>query len=136
MQRERPLHAHAEGQLAHGERLARAGALALDHDALEDLGAAAGALDHLEVDAHAVARLEDGNAAQLSALEAFDHSLMAKEARPAAVAVARAGNGSEGPAGVRPGTQRAAAACARPALLEPPLAHPRVVAREQDLRTS
>ena len=49
-----------------------AAALALDHDALEDLGAAAGALHHLEVHAHAVAGLEDRDAAQLSALDAVD----------------------------------------------------------------
>ena len=72
--RERPLHAHAERLLADGERLAHAAALALDHDALEDLGAAAGALDDLEVHAHAVARLEGGDAAQLRALEAVDDS--------------------------------------------------------------
>ena len=40
--------------------------------ALEDLGPAPGALHDLEVHAHAVTRLEDGNAAQLSALEAVD----------------------------------------------------------------
>ena len=56
VQRERSLDADAEGLLAHGERLARAVALALDRDALEDLGAPAGALDHEEVHAQAVAR--------------------------------------------------------------------------------
>src|SRR5213075_2559062 len=56
--RERALHADAEGLLADGERLARAVALALDHDALEDLGPAARALDDLEVDLHPVAGLE------------------------------------------------------------------------------
>jgi hypothetical protein len=70
--RERALHADAEGLLAHGERLARAMSLALDHDSLEDLHAAAGALDHLEVDAHAVAGREGGYAAQLRALDCFD----------------------------------------------------------------
>ena len=58
MQRERPLDADAERLLAHGERLAHPGALALDDDALEDLDAAALALDHLEVDAHGVSGLE------------------------------------------------------------------------------
>ena len=72
VQRERALHADAERLLADGEGLARAAALALDHDALEDLGAAARALDDLEVHPHAVARLEDGDAAQLGALDAFD----------------------------------------------------------------
>ena len=62
-------HADAERLLADGERLARAVALALDDDALEDLGAPAGALDDLEVDAHAVARREARDAAQLRALE-------------------------------------------------------------------
>ncbi len=70
--REHALHADAEGLLAHGERLARAVALALDHDALEHLHAAARALDHLEVDLHAVARREVGDAAQLRALDGFD----------------------------------------------------------------
>ena len=45
VQRERPLDADAEGLLADGEGLARARALALEDDALEDLGAAAAALD-------------------------------------------------------------------------------------------
>src|SRR3954471_21851384 len=58
--RERALHADAEGLLAHGERLPDALALALDDDALEDLGTAARALDDLEVDFEAVARLEAG----------------------------------------------------------------------------
>ena len=49
-----------------------AAALALDDDALEDLGAAPGALDYLEVHAHAIAGLEDRDAAQLSALDAVD----------------------------------------------------------------
>jgi hypothetical protein len=70
---ERPLDADAEGLLADGERLAGSVALALDDDALEDLGPAAGALDDLEVDTQAIARLEVGDAAQLSALEAFDN---------------------------------------------------------------
>jgi hypothetical protein len=72
VQRERPLHADAEGLLADRERLADAVALALDHDALEHLGAASRALDHLEVDAQAVARVELGDAPQLCAFEAVD----------------------------------------------------------------
>ena len=73
VQRERPLDADAEGLLADGEGLARARALALEDDALEDLGAAAVALDHLEVDAHAVARGEGGKALlQLGTLDAVD----------------------------------------------------------------
>ena len=72
VQRERPLDADPERLLADGERLARAVSLALDHDALEDLGAAAGALDHLEVDAQAVAGVKRRNSAELRALQAFD----------------------------------------------------------------
>ena len=55
MQRERSLDADAKRLLADREGLARAVALALDHDALEDLRAPARSLDHLEVDAQAVA---------------------------------------------------------------------------------
>ena len=69
---EHALHAYAEGLLAHGERLARAVALALDHDALEDLHPTARALDDLEVHLDAVAGREVGNAAQLRALDGFD----------------------------------------------------------------
>jgi hypothetical protein len=58
MNRERPLDADSERLLADGERLAHAGALALDDDALEDLDAAALSLDHLEMDAHRVPGLE------------------------------------------------------------------------------
>ena len=58
--RERALHADAERVLADREGLAHALALALDHHALEDLGAAAGALDDLEVDADAVTRRRSG----------------------------------------------------------------------------
>ena len=72
MERERPLDADAERLLAHGERLAHAGALPLDDDALEDLDAAARALDHLEVDADRVAGLELRHVAQLGALEILD----------------------------------------------------------------
>src|SRR5450759_4455803 len=56
MQGKHALHANAEGLLANREGLAGAVALALDDHALEDLHAAASALDHLEVDLHAVAR--------------------------------------------------------------------------------
>jgi hypothetical protein len=58
MQRERPLNADAKGLLADGERLANARALAAQHYALEDLGAFPRALDHLKVDANAIARIE------------------------------------------------------------------------------
>jgi hypothetical protein len=73
MERERPLDADTERLLAHREGLTGSGALALDHDTFEDLDAAALALDHLEVDAHGVARLEPGAiAAQLALLEVLD----------------------------------------------------------------
>ena len=72
MQRERALDAYSKGVLADGEGLARPVALALDHDTLEDLGAAASALDHLEVDTQAVASVELRNSAELCALQAFD----------------------------------------------------------------
>ena len=58
VQRERALDADTERLLADGEGLACAVALALDDNALKDLGAAASALDHLEVDAQAVACVE------------------------------------------------------------------------------
>ena len=70
---ERPLYADAEGLLADREGLAHPLALALDDDALEDLRTATRALDDLEVDLHAVTRLEAGNTAQLCALEAVDY---------------------------------------------------------------
>ena len=70
MHGERPLDADAERLLAHGEGLAHARALALDDDALEDLDTAALALDHLEVHADGVARLELRQVgSQLSLLE-------------------------------------------------------------------
>src|SRR4051812_4779216 len=69
---ERALYADAEGLLAHGERLAHALALALDDHTLEHLGAAAGALDHLEVDSHPVAGGELRDAAKLRPLETVD----------------------------------------------------------------
>src|SRR3954451_16053350 len=72
VQRERALHADAEGLLAHREGLAHALALALDDNALEDLRASARALDDLEVHLQAVAGLETGDAAQLCALEGID----------------------------------------------------------------
>ena len=82
MERERPLDADAEGLLADGERLAHARALALDHDPLEDLEAAPLALDHLEMDAHGVARLElRDTVAQLGALEILDDLAHKKVAR-------------------------------------------------------
>src|SRR5215475_3179755 len=58
VQRERPLDADAERLLADRERLAHAGALALDDDALEDLEPRPGALDHAKVHADAVSGLE------------------------------------------------------------------------------
>src|ERR1700677_2741676 len=72
--REHSLDTNAERLLADRESLARAMPLALDHDALEDLHTATGALDHLEMDLHAIARREVGNAAQLRALDGFDNA--------------------------------------------------------------
>ena len=76
---ERALDADAEGLLADGEGLAHALALALDDDALEDLGAAARALDHLEVDADAVAGLEGGTRRSCARSRLSMTVLMAKE---------------------------------------------------------
>ena len=72
VEREGPLDADSEGVLADGEGLAGAAALALDHDALEHLGPAAVALDHLEVDPHAVAGAELGALLENALLEALD----------------------------------------------------------------
>jgi len=70
VERERALDADAERLLADGERLPHACTLALDHDALEDLDAAALSLDHLEVDADGVSGLEDRHVgSQLPLLE-------------------------------------------------------------------
>src|SRR5436853_1034035 len=56
--RERPLHADAEGDLADRERLLEAAALTPDHDALEDLDALAVPLHDADVHLHGVARPE------------------------------------------------------------------------------
>src|SRR6185503_9847543 len=69
---ERPLHAYAEGLLAHGERLPDAVALTLEDDALEDLGPAPRALDDLEMHANTVPGPEPGDPPQLRPLEAVD----------------------------------------------------------------
>src|SRR5918999_5394796 len=101
VQRERPLDADAEGVLAHRERLAHAGTLALDHDALEHLRAPTLALDHLEVDAHRVPGLELGDpVAQLLALECLDDLAHKKGGRRAGRIVAKTGPSpaSRGPA--------------------------------------
>jgi hypothetical protein len=73
MEWERALDAHTKGLLADRERLAEARALPLDADPLEDLDPLSVALDHLEVHAQRVARLELGQVrAQLALLEALD----------------------------------------------------------------
>jgi hypothetical protein len=54
-------------------------ALALDRNPFEDLRAAARALDHEEVHAQAVTRLEAGNPAQLGALDVVNDSAHGKE---------------------------------------------------------
>src|ERR1700710_2828332 len=74
MQREGPLDADAKGLLADREGLAHAGALAPQHDALEDLGAFARSLDHLEVNAHTIAGAEGGKTLpQLVTLDFVDY---------------------------------------------------------------
>ena len=73
MHGKRALDPDAEGVLAHREGLASARALALDHDALEHLDAPPLALDHLEMDANRVPRLELRDVvAQLTALDDVD----------------------------------------------------------------
>ncbi len=62
----------AERLLAHRERLPGAAAAPGDHDALEHLGSAAGALDDLEVDAHPVPGREPRHPPQLTLLDALD----------------------------------------------------------------
>ncbi len=61
MHREGALDADAEADLAHGERLPDARALAADDDALEQLHALAAALDHADVDLEGVAGGEVGD---------------------------------------------------------------------------
>src|SRR5689334_14586007 len=74
MQGKGALDSDPEGLLAHREALAGAGSLPLDHDPLEDLDPLALALDHLEMDADRVPRLELRKVvAQLGALECLDH---------------------------------------------------------------
>jgi hypothetical protein len=73
VQWEGPLDTDPERLLADGERLASAMPLALDDDAFEHLGAAPGALDHLEVHAQPVASIKRRYSAKLGALQAVDH---------------------------------------------------------------
>ena len=83
MERERALHPHPERLLPDGERLADAGALPLEDDALVDLDTAARTLDHLEMDADGIAGLEARHLAQLGALDGLDdagHKKMARRA--------------------------------------------------------
>src|SRR3989304_2086566 len=72
MHGERTFHADAERELAHREGALWAAALLLQDDSLEDLRAAARALDDLEVDPHPVAHGEVGHRPHLAALEGFD----------------------------------------------------------------
>ena len=136
-----PLDADAEGLLANRERLPAPAALALDHDALEDLGPAAGALDHLEVDADAVAGREPRHPPQLALLDALDdraHGLRRPRSDAAAVrpetTSERLHTRASGAAAANGSGEPSAPADHPPAaLLEPPLPHPLVVAREQHL---
>src|SRR6476646_7302344 len=92
VKRERPLDADTERVLADGKRLADAGALALEDDALEDLDALAGALDDAEVDANGVARLEARDLTQLAALDVLNDCAHGEEGREAARMVAESVN--------------------------------------------
>ena len=104
----------------------------LMHDALEDLRAAPGALDDLEVNAHAIARLEGRDSAQLRPLDAVDHAGHRHKKRDRWSRRAWTDHGSEGSeAWTVPAAERAGA---RAALLQPPFADPRVVARQEHLR--
>ena len=79
MNRKRALDTDAERLFADRKRLARAVALAPDHDALEDLGAPAGPLDHEEVHTQTIAGLEGRHPAQLSALDGVDDGAHGKK---------------------------------------------------------
>jgi hypothetical protein len=94
MQRERALDADAKRLLADGERLASAVALALDHNALEDLRSATGPLDDLEVDPQAIARVEIRDTTELGALQIFDDGAHGSFYPPAAPALIRLGRES------------------------------------------
>ena len=91
VQRERPLDSDAERLLTDGERLAGAGALPLEDDPLEYLGAAAAALDDLEVDAQAIARREGRKSLPLLAtLDAVDYGAhLARKSRRTRMRVPR-----------------------------------------------
>jgi len=72
VQRERALDANAKRLLADRKGLARTVALALDDDALKDLGTATSAFDHLEVDTQAVTSVELRDSAELCSLQGFN----------------------------------------------------------------
>jgi hypothetical protein len=74
-----------------GERLADAVALALDDDALEDLGAATRPLDDLEVDANAVAGGELGTRRSCARSRLSMTVLMARRPRAGGSCTVRAG---------------------------------------------
>src|SRR4029077_14048685 len=107
VERERPLDADAERVLPDGERLARARTLPLQHQAFEDLDPLTRPLDHAEVHAYGVARLEARDLAQLAALDVLNDCAHVKRGpRPggmvARIPVFRASNGSRsGPAASR-----------------------------------
>ena len=149
VERERALHTDPERLLADREGLPRPSALALDHDPLEHLGPAAGALHDLEVHPHAVARLERRDAAQLSALDAVDdagHDLGrewrgaggtkkgATSLEPSRVAAMVAKGGRRAVTASAPRSDRGLPASSLEALLrEPPLADLGVIPGQQDL---
>ena len=73
MDREGALHTDAEGDLADGEGLRNAAALTGDHNALEDLGTGAAALDDLDVHLEGVTGAEVGHiVAQRSGIDLVD----------------------------------------------------------------
>ena len=84
VQREGSLDADTEGLLADGEGLAHSRALPPQDDSLEDLGAAALALDDLKVHADAIARIEGRETLpQLASLDVVDDAAHAKKDRRA-----------------------------------------------------
>ena len=92
VQRERALHAHAEGYFADQEALADAGAGTAQNHALEGLGAGAVAFDHSHVDPNGVAGAEVGNVlAELAFLHEIESLHIRFSFRPCAQATSVVG---------------------------------------------
>src|SRR4051794_27586123 len=140
MQREGPLDTDSERLLSDREGLPRTVSLPLQHHPFEHLGAAPIALDHLEVDADAIARREAGQVRlQLAALDAVDDAAHEGARRRRARGWwrknrawphARGGNPSESL--LRGGVAQSLGTAL--ALGKAPFAHPLVVARDEHLR--